>query len=35
VNSNLYKAIQKYGKEFFTIEDIEIKDFETKEDSKI
>jgi group I intron endonuclease len=35
VNSNLYKAIEKYGKEFFTIEDIEIKDFETKEDAKI
>jgi hypothetical protein len=35
VNSNLYKAIQKYGEEFFSIEDIEIKDFETKEDAKI
>jgi group I intron endonuclease len=35
VDGTLYRAIRKYGKEFFTIEDIEIKEFETKQDAKV
>ena len=35
VDTRFYRAMRKYGTDVFTIEDVEIQEFETKEDAKI